>query len=136
MPLFREWDTMASMDDRRVEIRTARMLSAKVQFGDLTRDCTIVDLSASGARLKLNGFSGLPGKFDLFIPDRGITYRAHVQWQFAGEVGVAFEFGAVAPQADQADLAGRVQQLERSLSELRKLVGDALGRKAGDKNAA
>lgn len=75
---------MAGMDDRRSEIRTARILSGKLQFQDISRDCTILDLSRGGARLKLIGFSGLPAKFDLFVPDRGTTYRAHVQWQFGG----------------------------------------------------
>lgn len=127
---------MAGMDDRRSEVRTARMLAGKVQFNDITRDCTILDLSKSGARLKLTGFSGLPGKFDLFVPDRGTTYRAHVQWQFGGEVGVAFDLGGAVPAAEQADLAKRVQQLEASLAELRKLVVDELGRKARDRSAA
>jgi hypothetical protein len=127
---------MAGFDDRRSEARTARMLAGKVQFNDITRDCTILDLSKSGARLKLTGFSGLPGKFDLLVPDRGTTYRSHVQWQFGDEVGVAFDLGVVALASEQGDLAKRVQQLEASLAELRKLVADELGRKPRDRSAA
>jgi len=126
---------MAGMEDRRSDVRLARMLSGKVLFNDITRDCTILDLSRSGARLKLSGFSGLPGKFDLFVPDRGVTYRVHVQWQFGGEVGVAFDLGE-AGSSEQADLVQRIEQLERSLSELRRFVMARLERTPGDQTAA
>jgi hypothetical protein len=113
------------MDDRRAENRSYRTMGAKARFRDISRDCILLDLSRSGARLKLLGFTGLPEKFELFVPDKGATYRAHIQWQFGDEIGVSFELGA---GLGESELAEKVQRLEADVADLKRLLADVLDR--------
>jgi hypothetical protein len=114
------------MHERRGDARTTRMLFGKVRFQDISRDCTVLDLSRSGARLKLIGFSGLPEKFDLYVPDRGATYRAHVRWQFGDEIGISFEHAGSG--LDESEILPRIEELEMQVAELRKLLAEVLER--------
>jgi hypothetical protein len=114
------------MYERRAEPRTTRIQAGKARFQDISRDCTVLNLSRSGARLKFTGFTGLPEKFDLFIPETGTTYRAHIRWRFEDEIGVSLERAGA--ELDQNELLPRIEELEREVAELRLLLSVVLGR--------
>jgi hypothetical protein len=58
--------------------------------GSLPRDCTITDISETGARLFASG-DDIPDQFMLLITgDKPIREECRVAWRLGGEVGVEF----------------------------------------------
>jgi hypothetical protein len=53
-------------------------------------DCTLRDISPSGARLRIATPSPLPQRFDLLVPSSRTVTRAELRWQRGREAGVAF----------------------------------------------
>ncbi len=66
---------------------------AQLQFKNklVSIDCTMRDLSAGGARLRLNGPTGLPDQFDILMSCTGDKFPARLVWRRGNEVGVSFE---------------------------------------------
>jgi hypothetical protein len=62
---------------------------------------------------------------DVYIPQKELTLRAHVNWRRGQELGVTF--AAMAPPvpgqlAAPEDLAGRVDRLEAEIMLLKKML--------------
>ena len=53
-------------------------------------DCTVRDLSDTGAQLTLADVSALPPDFELEIPSKDILVQAHVMWSRGKNHGVRF----------------------------------------------
>jgi hypothetical protein len=111
----------AKHDDRRATSRTPAGLNGKAIFNDTSKDCSVVDLSRKGARVRLHGFTALPDKFELYVPDREVSLRAAVQWRLSDEVGVLFEGTPAGAPADFGLLA-RVEKLEAAVARLEQIV--------------
>ena len=78
--------------DRRKHQRHAINRLAKFQTasGGLPRECTITDISVSGARLFV-GDVEVPDKFYLLISgDKIVREECQLVWRLGGEVGVTF----------------------------------------------
>jgi PilZ domain len=56
----------------------------------LTVACTVRDLSATGARLRVEGSLTVPNTFELIIDVDGLEANCEVVWRKANEVGVKF----------------------------------------------
>src|SRR5687768_12318486 len=115
------------MTDKRTSPRLRSFLKGRVLFngGQNSLDCLIRDMSSMGARLELSGSVTLPDRFDLYLPHRDETWRAHLQWRRGGQIGVAFDqIDGAQPEMPTAapDLAGRVQKLEAEIGLLRVLL--------------
>ncbi|MDQ0475379.1 hypothetical protein QO011_008422 [Labrys wisconsinensis] len=69
------------------------MKSAKITFGDFifARDCTVRDISASGARVTVTGANEIPNEFYLVMMTNRMMHRAHVAWRKGDTLGVTFE---------------------------------------------
>jgi len=67
------------------------MKAAKIEFGDVAVDCTVRDLSTTGAALEVANQIGIPAKFTLIVPDFGLHLPCHVVWRKQFRLGVAFE---------------------------------------------
>lgn len=70
------------------------MFSGKIMLGGASViDCVVRDLSASGARLKVDEVALVPASFDLFIAvvDAGKPKRCRVVWRRPEAIGVVFE---------------------------------------------
>jgi hypothetical protein len=52
--------------------------------------CTIRNMHAEGAELKVDIDARVPNEFLLYVPVDGIGYRAVVRWRKEGRVGVQF----------------------------------------------
>jgi hypothetical protein len=80
-----------SNDERRVAPRRRVLKSAKIFIngGVSVFDCTVRDVSASGARLSLGIFQVLPKRFDLVVNDLG-THRCELVRIVGNEYGVRF----------------------------------------------
>jgi hypothetical protein len=62
--------------------------------GELKRDCVIDDISASGAKLRIEAPKELPEEFVLLLSARGdAKRRCKITWRRAQEVGVRFRNG-------------------------------------------
>jgi hypothetical protein len=72
-----------------------RVLKAAVAASNdrhLTVACTVRDLSATGARLRVESSLSIPNTFELIIEIDGLEATCDVVWRKANEVGVRFLF--------------------------------------------
>jgi hypothetical protein len=88
--------------------------------------CLIRDFSETGARLIFSDTVALPGVFDLHIPQKDRTLRAHVQWRRRDEIGLRFVAAEPAPAsaapATTDETGQRIAALEAEIATLRALV--------------
>ncbi len=80
-------------DHERRHRRLRVLKGAQLQFRNklVSIDCMMRDLSVGGARLRLNGPTGLPDRFDLKVNGTGDHFPARLVWRRGNDVGVAFE---------------------------------------------
>lgn len=113
------------MEVERTTQRTRTLLRARIEFngGMSTLECSVRDLSDTGARLDLADSVGMPGVFRLFIPKYQRWYDAETRWHRGNAVGIEF-----VSHAHQAGAAGgeetRVARLEAEVVRLRKKLED------------
>ena len=79
-------------DDRRSSKRRRTVLAGKVLFNNRASvfDCTVRDLSESGAQLTLADVSSLPLDFELEIPSKNLRVLARVIWSRGKNHGISF----------------------------------------------
>lgn len=87
-------------------------------------DCTIRDLSHSGARLVFATMVAIPDQFELQIPQKGQVMQARVRRREGLEIGVSFEDqrSGVPRRVADGELAERVEKLEAELASMKRLV--------------
>jgi hypothetical protein len=112
------------MAERRTSARQRSFLRGRIQLNDgqIALDCLIRDLSGRGARLIFPEMPTIPDVVELHIPQKEQTRRAHVQWRQGEEVGVTFAAVEAGPAIDSADLAARVEQLEKEVAAMRRML--------------
>jgi hypothetical protein len=64
---------------------------AKIEFGAVAIDCTVRDLSITGAALEVPNQIGIRAKFTLVMLDDGLHLPCHVVWRKEFRLGVAFD---------------------------------------------
>lgn len=81
---------MAEDIDKRCRSRTRCLKEGKIIFGNGTFvvDCTIDNLSDTGAHLRILGSSPLPKEFLLVEPSRNIVHKAEVVRRTQKGVGI------------------------------------------------
>ncbi|MCG6204561.1 PilZ domain-containing protein [Rhodopseudomonas sp. HC1] len=79
------------MTERRSVPRQRVYKRGTVAFNSAGFECTVRNLSASGARIDLEGPVGLPEHFMLVIESDKVMHRCRPVWSSAQRVGVAFE---------------------------------------------
>lgn len=81
------------MDDKRKGPRRRVLKGGKIVFADGMRviDCTIRDLSETGARLLIGSSIGVPDTFLLYEQAKGLLHPAAVVWRQSDAVGVRFD---------------------------------------------
>ena len=120
------------MTELRSSERIRCLLRAQIVFNNRmsTIDCTIKNISAAGAKLALPDTLSIPEEFDLFIPQKGRTFRARMTWRDTNSLGVEFKDAiAVGPLHEDKD--EKLRELERINAELRKRV-QALSKRLQD----
>jgi hypothetical protein len=84
-----------------------RIAKFYAESGSLPRDCTITDISESGARLFTSG-DEMPDQFMLLITgDKAVREECRVVWRLGGEVGV--EFVTKERERRRAELVSRLR---------------------------
>ncbi len=76
--------------ERRQVPRRTVLKSGRIVFnaGRSTIDCTVRNLSSSGAKLVLSSVVGIPDSFDLLLD--GARHPSRVVWRTLKELGVEF----------------------------------------------
>jgi hypothetical protein len=98
-----------------------RVLKAAVAASNgrhLTVGCGVRDISATGARLRVDGSVTVPDTFELIIESEGLEADCEVVWRKANEVGVKFlgaprTVAAKRPQVVSAVTPPRAPSLRR-----------------------
>jgi hypothetical protein len=82
----------ASSENHRQASRRRALLGAKLVYGEgaYTVDCTIRDLSETGARVKLPEGQAVPDHVHLLELRTGVAYEARVVWKHHPEIGLEF----------------------------------------------
>ena len=79
------------MSERRGERRLKALKEGKVLLDDYVAvNCTIRDITPSGAKLEFEGPVCLPGVFRLRMVSADVTFPATVVWQRKLEAGIRF----------------------------------------------
>jgi hypothetical protein len=114
------------MDNNRNARRQKSFMQGRVFFDNRrsSADCLVRDVSEVGARLRFSGTLNLPDVFELFIPHKGETRLAKVQWRRGEEIGVAFEqlveVPTLVPEIAHLNLEQRVERLEAEVTAMRR----------------
>ena len=79
------------MVETRIAPRYRVLKAAKIEYGGATIDCTVRDLSITGAALEVPNQIGIPAKFTLVVPGDGLHLPCHVVWRKEFRIGVTFD---------------------------------------------
>jgi hypothetical protein len=79
------------MVETRIAPRYRVMKVAKIEFGATAINCTIRDLSLTGAAIEVPSQAGIPERFTLVMPDDGLHLPCHVVWRKEYRIGVNFD---------------------------------------------
>lgn len=114
------------MLERRAVSRSRSFLKGRVVFNNRLSsiDCIIRDITDQGARLAFGGTVSVPEVFDLEIPNKDETFRAHVVWHHGTEIGVAFDAGmahaGTGDDASRGALTDRIDRLEKEIATIKR----------------
>jgi hypothetical protein len=79
-------------DEARFALRRRMLKAGKIAYNDrhVTIACTVRDISATGARLRVDGSVGAPDTFELLIELDGLEANCQVVWRAGANLGVRF----------------------------------------------
>jgi hypothetical protein len=80
------------MEERRSTKRWHAALKARILFNNRSSvlDCTVRDLSSTGARIYFADVSAVPPEFELEIPNRGMRAQSRLMWSRGANHGIMF----------------------------------------------
>ena len=83
---------LLDMQENRQAQRWRAMLAGKIVFNNhgSVYDCSIRNLSATGAKIWVFNAATIPDAFELLIEAKALTRPARVVWRSAKEIGVRF----------------------------------------------
>jgi hypothetical protein len=83
---------MSDDHNRRSSTRRRTILKGRVVFNSRSSvfDCTVRDLSDTGARLSFTEVFAIPQEFELEIPSKGVLRPVRVMWSQGTNHGVQF----------------------------------------------
>ncbi|MCK1339666.1 hypothetical protein ACVW1A_002282 [Bradyrhizobium sp. LB1.3] len=78
------------MDERRDKARHRVLKAGTIEFGGGAIDCTVRNLSGTGAALDVSSPVGIPDHFTLFVQVDGTHLACTVVWRKEKRIGVRF----------------------------------------------
>ncbi|MBR0810064.1 MULTISPECIES: PilZ domain-containing protein [Bradyrhizobium] len=78
------------MDERRDKARHRVLKAGTIEFGGGAIDCTVRNLSDTGAALDVTSPVGIPDHFTLFLQADGTHRSCTVAWRKEKRIGVRF----------------------------------------------
>ena len=97
------------MAEQRHDARKSFLKRAQIIDGRAALDCVVENLSATGARLRLGAPTALPDAFALRFHD-GASHAARRRWSHGTAVGIAFEGGGPAAEAERRHMVEAVRE--------------------------
>ena len=79
------------MVETRIAVRHRVLKAATIEFGGIAIDCTIRNLSTTGALLELSSAVRIPAEFPLVVPGDGLHLPCAVAWRTEYRMGVHFD---------------------------------------------
>lgn len=79
------------MDEHRVAARHRVLKAGTISFGGDGIDCTVRNLSETGAALEAVTPLFIPDRFTLIVPTDQLKRPCHVVWRREKRIGVAFD---------------------------------------------
>jgi hypothetical protein len=79
------------MVETRRALRHRVLKAGTIDFGGGAIDCTLRNLSATGAALEIASQTGIPENFTLVVPSDGLHLPCHVIWRKGYRIGVTFD---------------------------------------------
>jgi hypothetical protein len=83
----------ACMDEHRIASRHRVLKAGTIEFGGGAIDCTVRNLSGTGAALDVTSPVGIPDHFTLVLPAGALHQACHVVWRKQKRIGVTFKTG-------------------------------------------
>ena len=113
------------MAEARGDERVRSFLRARILFNNnsSTIECTIKNISSSGAKIELSSGLSVPNEFDLDVPQKGRVYRARLMWRDSASLGVRFvdrPTDHALPDPDISRLERENRQLKATIANLTK----------------
>jgi hypothetical protein len=78
------------MDEKRTLARQRVLKAGTIEFGGGAIDCTVRNVSASGASLDVVSPVGIPERFTLVVPPDELRRPCRVVWRNVTRIGVSF----------------------------------------------
>jgi hypothetical protein len=118
------------MENTRNPGRARAILGAQIIFNNRnsTVECQIRNISSKGARICFTDAVSVPEEFELFIPQKGTTYRARMRWRDTEGAGLEFIDGEKRVEKAMPDTTQRIAALEKENARLRLRVSELLQR--------
>jgi hypothetical protein len=85
------------MEEQRGDARTRVFKAGLISFAGSTVDCTVRNVSETGAQVEVQSPDGIPDRFALLIKLDHVRYDCRVAWVRGKRIGVRFERGHVPP---------------------------------------
>jgi hypothetical protein len=79
------------MNEHRIAPRRRMFKAGTIEFGGGGIDCTVKNLSDTGAALEVLSPLYIPDRFTLFVPTDQFKRRCHVVWRKERRMGIAFD---------------------------------------------
>jgi hypothetical protein len=79
------------MVETRSDPRHRVLKAGTIDFGGGGIDCTVRNLSPTGAALEVVSQTGVPEKFTLVVSGDGLHLPCHIVWRKAYRIGVRFD---------------------------------------------
>ena len=99
----------ADTTEQRHDHRKGFLKRAQIVAGGGLVDCVVENMSATGARVRLAIPTPVPEAFSLRFPD-GASYAARRRWSLGTAVGMEFEGGGAAEEAERRHMAEAVRE--------------------------
>jgi hypothetical protein len=122
------------MEQRRASIRLRTLLEGRVMLGSRVSpvECTVRDISETGARITFGKPVPLPPEFELQVPKRKISRQVRVVWSNEKSHGLMFVEGQDAGGPEEAyagakPAASESPEIPAILAEARARIAQHLG---------
>ena len=79
------------MNEHRIAPRRRMFKAGTIEFGGGGIDCTVKNLSDTGAALEILSPLYVPDRFTLFVPTDQFKRRCHIVWRKERRIGIAFD---------------------------------------------
>jgi hypothetical protein len=79
------------MEDKRIARRNRVLKAGTIEFGGGAIDCTVRNMSETGAALEVATPLFIPDRFTFFVPSDQFKRACHIVWRKEKRIGITFD---------------------------------------------